>query len=157
MHTLPKSWQQNGLKAIISTKFKHCQVTDLDVTDLGVSGPRIPFCATGALFLDRLSKHLSSVLGRTELCHKVRNPGPEKPQIIRNENRHLALFEKSFKNDLPPEGPFPTKSAMWNWKSWCFMAALVFRNAAKEQRRRHAGKWSSKRVFLESLFSSLAP
>ena len=29
---------------------KHRQVTDLDVTDLGFSGPRIPFCATGALW-----------------------------------------------------------------------------------------------------------
>ena len=28
---------------------KHRQVTDLDVTDLGFLGPRIPFCATGAL------------------------------------------------------------------------------------------------------------
>ena len=63
--------------------FKHRQVTDLDVTDLGFSGPRIPFCATGALWgrvtsrlLDQWSKHLSSILGRTELCHEVRNPGP---------------------------------------------------------------------------------
>ena len=30
--------------------FKHRQVTDLDVTDFGFSGPRIPFCATGALW-----------------------------------------------------------------------------------------------------------
>ena len=44
------------------------------------------------LCLDHFSKHPSSVLGRTELCHKVRNPGPQKPQIIRNENHHLALF-----------------------------------------------------------------
>ena len=47
------------------------------------------------LFLDYFSKHLSSVLGRTELCHDVQNPGPPKPQIIRNENHHLALFEFS--------------------------------------------------------------
>ena len=32
------------------TKIKHRQVTDLDVTDLGVSGPGIPFFATGALW-----------------------------------------------------------------------------------------------------------
>ena len=32
------------------SKIKHRQVTDLDVTDLGFSGPRIPFCATGALW-----------------------------------------------------------------------------------------------------------
>ena len=31
------------------------------------SGPRIHFCATG----DHISKHLSSVLGWTELCHEV--------------------------------------------------------------------------------------
>ena len=29
---------------------KHRQVTDLDLMDLGFSGPRIPFCATGALW-----------------------------------------------------------------------------------------------------------
>ena len=40
-------------------------------------------------------KHLSSVSEQTELCHEVRNPGPPKPQIIRNENHHLALFETS--------------------------------------------------------------
>ena len=45
------------------------------------------------LFLDQVSKQLSSVLGRTELCHEVRNPGPQKPQIIRDENDHLALFD----------------------------------------------------------------
>ena len=78
---------------------KHRQVTDLDVTDLGFSGPRIPFCTTGALwgrvtpFFDHFAKQLSSVLRRTELCHEVRNPWPQKPQIIRNENHHLALLE----------------------------------------------------------------
>ena len=45
------------------------------------------------LFLGHLSKHLRSVSGRTEVCHEVRNPGPQKPQIIRNENHHLALFD----------------------------------------------------------------
>ena len=37
------------------------------------------------LFLDHFSKHLSSVLGRTELCREVQNPGPQKPEVIRNE------------------------------------------------------------------------
>ena len=74
--------------------FKHRQVTDLDVADLGFSGPRIPFGPTGALriSLDHFSKHLSSVLGRTALCHKVRTPGPQKPQIIRNEKHHLVAI-----------------------------------------------------------------
>ena len=36
------------------------------------------------LFLDQISKHLSSVLGWTELCHEIRNPGPKDP----NENHH---------------------------------------------------------------------
>ena len=44
------------------------------------------------LFLDHFSQHLNSVLGRTELCHEVWNPRPQKPQIIHNENHHLALF-----------------------------------------------------------------
>ena len=67
----------------------------------GFSGPRIPFHATGALgdasrlFLDHFCKHLPSVLGRTELCHEVRIPRPQKPQIIRNENHYLALLESS--------------------------------------------------------------
>ena len=38
------------------------------------------------LFLDDFCQHLSSVLGRTELCHEVRNPRPQTPQIIRNAN-----------------------------------------------------------------------
>ena len=80
---------------------KHRQVTDLDVTDLGFRGPgfrsaRQVLCGDASrLFLRHFSKHLSSVSGRTELCHEVRNPGPQKPQIIRNENHHLALFENS--------------------------------------------------------------
>ena len=69
-----------------SLNIKDRQVTDLDVTDWRWLGPRIPFCATGVLWgrvrplLDDFSKHLSSVLGRTELCHEVRNPGPPKPK-----------------------------------------------------------------------------
>ena len=39
--------------------------------------------------------HLRSVLGRTELCHEVWTPGPQKPQIISNENHHLALRDSS--------------------------------------------------------------
>ena len=66
----------------------------------GFFGPRIAFRATGALwgratpFFYHFSVHLSSVLGRTELCHEVWTPGPQKPQIISNENHHLALLEK---------------------------------------------------------------
>ena len=56
-------------------------------------------CSVGTasrLFLDHFSKHLSSVLGRTELCHKVWNPGFKKLQIIHNENHHLALLDLIF-------------------------------------------------------------
>ena len=65
----------------------------------GFFGPRIAFRATGALwgratpFFYHFSVHLSSVLGRTELCHEVWTPGPQKPQIINNENHHLALLD----------------------------------------------------------------
>ena len=65
----------------------------------GFFGPRIAFRATGALwgratpFFFHFSVHLSSVLGRTELCHEVWTPGPQKPQIISNENHHLALLD----------------------------------------------------------------
>ena len=65
----------------------------------GFFGPRIAFRATGALwgratpFFYHSSVHLSSVLGRTELCHEVWTPGPQEPQIISNENHHLALLD----------------------------------------------------------------
>ena len=65
----------------------------------GFFGPRIAFRATDALwgratpFFYHFSVHLSIVLGRTELCHEVWTPGPQKPQIINNENHHLALLE----------------------------------------------------------------
>ena len=49
-------------------------------------------------FFYHFSVHLSSVLGRTELCHEVWTPGPQKPQIISNENHHLALFGKCHDN-----------------------------------------------------------
>ena len=66
----------------------------------GFFGPRIAFRATGALwgratpFFYHFSVHLNSVLGGTELCLEVWTPGPQKPQIISNENHHLALLEK---------------------------------------------------------------
>ena len=50
------------------------------------------------LCLDHFSKRLSCVLGRTDLCHKVWNPRPQKPQIIRNENHPWPLFDLSRKN-----------------------------------------------------------
>ena len=78
--------------------------TDLDVTDLGFRGPgfrspRQVLCGDASrLSFDHFSKHLSSVLGRTELCHEVRNPGAPKPQIINNQNNHLAVFGKRKKS-----------------------------------------------------------
>ena len=78
---------------------RHRQVTDLDVTVLGLSGPGLPsarqvLCgdAPRLFSLCHFSVRLSSVLGRTELCHEVWTPGPQKPQIISNENHHLALL-----------------------------------------------------------------
>ena len=53
-----------------------------------------------AFFSIFFSKHLSSVLGRTELCHEVRNPGPQKRQIIRDENHHLALLERGLRDTV---------------------------------------------------------
>ena len=86
----------------------------------GFRGPGIPFCVTGALwgrvtpFSSIFSKHLSTVLGWTELCHEVRNPGPQKPQIIRNENHHLALFEKFVRR---PQGQRQTNQQKTSPKS----------------------------------------
>ena len=84
---------------IFLRKAKHRQVTDLDVTDLGFAGPGLRLRGRGSvgtrhgLFSQSFpSKYLSSMLGRTELCQEVRNPGPQKPQIIHNEQHHLAFF-----------------------------------------------------------------
>ena len=60
----------------------------------GFRSARHVFCKDASrLFLAHFPKHLNSVLGRTELCHEVWNPRPQKPQIIRNENHHLALLD----------------------------------------------------------------
>ena len=54
------------------------------------------------LFFDQFPKHLSSVLGRTELCREVRNPAPQKPQIIRNENKkNSRRLELSISKNTP--------------------------------------------------------
>ena len=74
----------------------------------GVSGAqdsvlRDRCCSVGTRhvpFLDHFYKHLSSVLGWTELCHEVRNPGPQISQIINNQNNHLALFDYCLKNNV---------------------------------------------------------
>ena len=61
----------------------------------GFRSARHVFCGDASrLFLAHFPKHLNSVLGRTELCHEVRHRGPQKPQIIRNANHHLALLEE---------------------------------------------------------------
>ena len=60
----------------------------------GFRSARHVFCGDASrLFLAHFPKHLNSVLGRTELCHEVRNPRPPKPQIIRKEDHRLALLE----------------------------------------------------------------
>ena len=60
----------------------------------GFRSARQALCGDASrLFLDHFSKHPSSVLGWTELCHEVWRPGSQNPQIIRNENHHLALFD----------------------------------------------------------------
>ena len=79
---------------------RHRQVTDLDVTVLGFSGPGLPsarqvLCGDAPrLFFYHFIVYLSSVLERTELCHEVWTHGPQNPQIISNENHHLALLDR---------------------------------------------------------------
>ena len=112
-----------SLAVVVSSRRR--QVTDLDVTVLGFFGPRIAFCATGALwgratpFFYHFNVHLNSVLGRTELCHEVWTPGPQKPQIISNENHHLALLDslalksgKACDNNIS-QGHSGTKPRTW--------------------------------------------
>ena len=89
------------------------------------------------LFLYHPSKHLSSVLGRTELCHEVRNPGPQKTQIIRNENHHLALseiiswwafsgtprpaFTPMYIDHVSGKAPFPGQGVWWIQKVFALL------------------------------------
>ena len=50
-------------------------------------------CSVGrrhAFFLDHFAKHLSSVLGRTELCHEVRNPGPHSLKLILSKRAYTC-------------------------------------------------------------------
>ena len=68
----------------------------------GFRSARHVFCGDAScLFLAHFPKHLNSVLGRTELCHEVRNPGPQTPQIIRDENHHLALLKRDICGSSP--------------------------------------------------------
>ena len=61
----------------------------------GFRSVRQVFCGDASrLFLEHFSKHLRSVLGRTELCHGVRNPRPQNPKSSTTHNNHLALFGK---------------------------------------------------------------
>ena len=85
-----------------SPNLQHSSAARIRISTLRIWGFRGPgfrsvrqlFCGDATrLFLDHFSKHLSTVLGWTELSHEVRNPAPQKPQIIRNESHHLALLE----------------------------------------------------------------
>ena len=65
----------------------------------GIPSARQVLCGDMShLILDHVSKHLSSVLGRTELSRGLESRAP-KTQIIRNENHHLALSETEIEND----------------------------------------------------------
>ena len=61
-------------------------VTDLDVTDLVLFRPRIPFCKEDALWggvahaCGQISKHVDVVWGLTELCKGSGTPRPQKPK-----------------------------------------------------------------------------
>ena len=71
---LQRSHEANGHEisgtGILTRGFKHCQVTDLDVTDLGFPGPRIPFCATGALW-GRVTPFSRSLCSASKQCFGV--------------------------------------------------------------------------------------
>ena len=96
------------------TKWETCQLLSLQALSdsyqappsygfgrygFGFFGPRIAFRATGALwgratpFLYHFIVHLSSVLGRTELCHEVWTPGPQNPKSSAMKTTTCALFE----------------------------------------------------------------
>ena len=99
-------------------------------------GPRIAFRATGALWgratpsFYHFSVHLSSVLGRTELCHEVWTPGPQKTQIISNENHHLALLEWccSGRSSRELSGPFSLETPHFHVR-W----SQIVRNCSRER------------------------
>ena len=80
---------------------KYRQVMDLDVRIAAFAGPgfrsarQVPCGDASRVFLDHLSEHLSSVLGRRE-TDRVWNPGPQKPPIIRNKNHHPKYLLRLF-------------------------------------------------------------
>ena len=92
-------WPKTGQNVFFSYRSSTAKLRIWTLRIWGFRGPgfrsaRQVLCGDASRpFLGHFYKHLSSVLGRTELCHEVRNPGPKKPQIIRNENHHLALLE----------------------------------------------------------------
>ena len=121
----------------------------------GFFGPRIAFRATGALwgratpFFYHFSVHLSSILGRTELCPEVWAPGPQKPQIISNENHHLALLDRG----CPAEilyvywfFSFPTQAARKGSPSLATLSALY---RAQNQENQEIPFSESKNAFVE--------
>ena len=69
-------------------------------------------------FLDHFSKHLSSVLGRTELCHEVRNPRPQKPEIILQREPPFSESSKPVHiRTCPRETPRKTKTNMSKFRA----------------------------------------
>ena len=95
--------RQNRRQNSSTAKLRICTLRIWGFRGPGFRSARQVLCGDASRpFLDHFYKHLSSVLGRTELCHEVRNPGPQKPQIIRNENHHLALLEKPSRLPLHP-------------------------------------------------------
>ena len=72
----------------------------------GFHSARQVFCGDASrLFLDHFSKQLSSVLGQTELCHEVQNPGPQNPKssTIKTTTLHYsAVFPRKTTQKIQP-------------------------------------------------------
>ena len=123
MRTYPRSGFRSGVSS--TAKLRIWTLRIWGFRGPGFRSARQVLCGDASrLFLAHFSKHLSSVSGRTELCHEVRIPGPQKPQIIRNENHHLALFGTSecalvlvfVPGEHPPNPPF--------WKTTLFQPPI---------------------------------
>ena len=109
----------------ISANSKHRQVTDLDVTDLGFSGPRIPFCATGALWgrVTPLSRSLCWASKQCSGADRALSQGPESraPKTPNHPQRK------------PPLGAAQKFSPFPRGQTICMGNADVCRNRRKSQ------------------------
>ena len=82
-------------KKLSTSKFRIWTLRIWSCQGPGFCSARQVLCGDASrLFLDHFAKYLGSVLGRTELCHEVRYPWPQKPQIIHKRKPPFGTARK---------------------------------------------------------------